>query len=405
MTPQISVVIVSRARGPDLARCLLSLSFQTCPDFEVIVVGDRAAQQAVIAGPGLARVGFVPFEELNIAAARNAGMAAARAPLVAFLDDDAVAEPCWLDGLRAALQDPGIALAAGYVRGPDGLAFQWCGEWLSPWGLSRAMDPAPETSGPVKFEGDEVPGAMGTSFAVRRASAQRIGGFDPRFRYYLEDSDLVLRLAAAGHGIAYAPRAQVHHNLAAGPYRCANRVPRSLFEIGRSAAHFTQTHAAEAATVALAAHRARQRARLLRAMVAGHCLPDQVWSLLRSFDRGAQAANRGAEMQPAAEPVQRAKTTFLPHSEAQSRPKPLWLVARGQSDIRAFADAEKAVEERRVVSVLVPVGRFARARVSFREPGLWIHEIPVITRQSTADRRIVDKFHGDYTDIRVVNKL
>lgn len=246
---------------------------------------------------------------------------------------------------------------------------------------------------------------MGTNFAVKRDIARRIGGFDPRFRYYLEESDLVLRLAAAGHEIAYAPRAQVHHSLAVGPYRCANRVPRTLFEIGRSAAHFAQTHAAEAASEALAAHRALQRDRLLRAMVSGRCLPDQVWSLLLSFDRGARTANRGSGTVQPSPPVKPAKTAFSSRSLPQSPPEPLWFVARSPSDKRAFADAEKAVGERRVVSLLVPVSRFARARVSFQEPGLWVHEIPVNTRQSAADRRIVDKFHGDYTDIRVVNKL
>ncbi|MDD9717128.1 glycosyltransferase [Dinoroseobacter sp. PD6] len=408
MTPQASVVIVSRGRGPELARCLLSLEFQTCPRFEVIVVGDRAARQAVVAGPGLARVGFAPFEAANIAAARNAGVAAARAPVVAFLDDDAVAEPCWLAGLIAALQVPGVGLAAGYVRGPDGLAFQWRGEWLTPEGLSRPMTPVPEVPGHVFAQDGAVPGAMGTNFAVAAKALRAVGGFDARFRYFLDESDLVLRLAAAGQGVAYAPRAQVHHSLAPGPYRRADRLPRSLVAVGRSAALFAATHAPDAVADAVAAHRERQRTRLVRAMVAGRCLPDQVWSLLRSFDRGVAQANR-VPVPPPETSFEKAGRLFSQDAAARSASagavEAVWLIAQGRGDPRAFAAAERAAEAGGVATVVIPAGRLSRPQVVFRAPGLWLHNLPLSKRQMTANRHVLDHLQAEYSDIRVGNHV
>ena len=97
-----------------------------------------------------------------------------------------------------------------------------------------------------------------------------LGGFDPAFHYFLDETDLNMRLARAGHATAIAPLAEVHHGFAANALRAANRVPRDLFDIGARWAVFHRKHLPEAAR---ASHwhelRAAERARLLRHRGAG----------------------------------------------------------------------------------------------------------------------------------------
>ena len=121
--PAASVIVVSRHRAAALGRCLMALAQQDHPQIEVIVVADPEGLAAAKAtGLALKRV---LFDEANISAARNLGLAAAAAPVVAFIDDDAVAEPTWISRLCAAFADPQVVAATGFVRGRNGISYQW----------------------------------------------------------------------------------------------------------------------------------------------------------------------------------------------------------------------------------------------------------------------------------------
>ena len=133
------------------------------------------------------------------AAARNAGLAAATTPLVAFLDSDVRAEPGWLEPLLAHLADPAVGLVAPRIvalpRRCSGLAGPLRG---------RAVVAGPRP-GPGR-RSCRAPGSP-TSPARRCSSAAtRVGaGFDEDM-HVAEDVDLVLRLHAAGWRLRYEPR-------------------------------------------------------------------------------------------------------------------------------------------------------------------------------------------------------
>jgi GT2 family glycosyltransferase len=55
----------------------------------------------------------------------------------------------------------------------------------------------------------------GTNCAFRRDVLAGLGGFDPAFRYFLDETDVNLRLAEAGARTVIVPRALVHHGSAA----------------------------------------------------------------------------------------------------------------------------------------------------------------------------------------------
>jgi glycosyltransferase involved in cell wall biosynthesis len=187
---EVSVVIPTLNRWPLLERrALPSALAQEDVEFEVIVVDDGSTDQtpARLAEVADRRVRVVRHEHRQrLAAARNSGIAAARAGWVAFLDDDDVWAP---DKLRRQLD---AAAAAGadwaYARA---IAVDEAGRVVE-------LDPLPEPTevASLLLHGNFVPGG-GSAVMARTELVNRVGGFDTDLRFF-EDWDLWLRLAAHG---------------------------------------------------------------------------------------------------------------------------------------------------------------------------------------------------------------
>lgn len=278
----VSLVIVSRGRPDALRRLLSALQFQTHTSFELIVVSDQ---------PGLGTMALADqarhqhFDEANISAARNIGLRMARGAVIAFCDDDAVPDPWWLDRLTAPFSDPNVGIAGGYVRGRNGISFQWkatgtdiCGDDL-----------------PLSVAGSEVviatpqdgffPRAHGTNCAFRTEALRGIGGFDEGFRFFLDETDVCLRLGQAGWAAAIVPHAQVHHGFAESAHRTAARVPRSFFDVGASKTLFLAKHGGTS-SASMDRLRADRRAQLLELMRDGRLEPRDVPNLMDTLESG-----------------------------------------------------------------------------------------------------------------------
>jgi len=173
MNPAVSVVVPTCGRPDLLRRCVAALETQSLASdaYEIIVVDDTLTRR----GP---------------AAVRNIGWRRARAPIVAFTDDDTVPDRDWLARGLAAFA-PDIDAVTG-----------------------RIVMPLPAT--PTDYERNEQ-GLERAEFVtancfVRREVLARLGGFDESFRLpWREDSDLHFRLLEAGSRIARAPDAVVVH--------------------------------------------------------------------------------------------------------------------------------------------------------------------------------------------------
>lgn len=212
---QVSVVMPTHKRPDLLDRCLGAVLAQAFDRhvYEVVVVDDApgddgtpseartlveaVARQAAASGGPVVR--YVPNTgpAHGPAAARNRGWQAARAPIVAFTDDDTQPEPQWLaQGLAAMV--PGVDAAWGHV-------------WM----------PIPAV--PTDYERD-AKGLEGAEFVtancfVRRAALVRVGGFDERFRLaWREDSDLHFSLLSQGCTVVPAPAARVLHPVRPAPW-------------------------------------------------------------------------------------------------------------------------------------------------------------------------------------------
>jgi GT2 family glycosyltransferase len=230
----VSVIIVSRARPDALRRCLSAVDQLQYRPFEVVVVACPQGVAVTEEADVLRDLKCIAFDEANISAACNLGLTHAAGEIVAFIDDDAVPEPQWLHHLVAPAARSDVAAMGGYVRGRNGISFQYKARTLDAQGtpMDVEIDPlqatvlVPPKGRAIKTEG--------TNMAFRRDALIAIGGFDHAFRFYLDETDVNMRLARAGYATALVPLAQVHHGFAASAMRRADRAPRDLYEIGAS---------------------------------------------------------------------------------------------------------------------------------------------------------------------------
>lgn len=365
----VSVVIVSHNRAQVLRRCLLGVSQLRYPRFEVVVVADAAGRAALRGLPFAAQAKLIAFEEANISAARNAGIAAAAGDVVAFLDDDAVPEPTWLTHLVAAFADPAVAAAGGYVRGRNGISFQSRAATVDGEGREVPLDLDPGRITLLTARPGRAIKTEGTNMAVRRAVLADLGGFDPRYRFFLDETDLNLRLAERGAVTALVPLAQVHHGFAVSARRRADRAPRDLSEIGASWAVFLSRHCPEAHRAEVWADiQARERRRLLRHMVAGRLEPHDVTRLLAGLRTG-HAKGRARQPVPQ-EPLPEPGTPFRPVS-LRPDARSVLLAGRAWARRRLHQQARIELSAGNTVTLFrfSPTALFHRVR--FAEDGIW----------------------------------
>ena len=242
----VSVIVSTLDRAQWLDRALCALAAQRHPDFEVIVVaGPCKDGTAEVLARHVDRVQITTCRRANLSASRNRGLRLARGDIVAFLDDDAVPEPDWLERLSAPYADPQVGGVGGYIRDHTGVAYQCKVVVADRFGRSREVGdlkrarPDPAGRGVERYLS-----LTGTNSSFRRAALLAIGGFDEAYAYFLDETDVCLRLAEAGWRLAVAPEAEVHHAYAPSAQRRADRAPLSLAACARSTAYFAWRNAA-----------------------------------------------------------------------------------------------------------------------------------------------------------------
>ena len=177
-TALVSVVVVSRERPQLLLRCLASLAQLDYHPFEIIVVSDPKGADAVEMSEFSDLVKLMRFDQSNISAARNVGIEHAAGEIVAFIDDDSVAEPLWLANLVAPICEKVAVASGGFVIGRNGISFQWTAHTVNELGQSQSVDV--DVPSVVPFAKTE-----GTNMAFRRDVLIDIGGFDEAYRFYM----------------------------------------------------------------------------------------------------------------------------------------------------------------------------------------------------------------------------
>ncbi|MFF8934925.1 glycosyltransferase [Streptomyces paradoxus] len=223
--PFTSVVVATRERAGQLARALDSLLAQDHPRFEIVVVDNApvtSETRELIERKYADRVRYVHEPVPGLAGAHNAGLDAVRGEVVAFTDDDVVADPRWLTELSAPFAaDDGLGCCTGLIL-PARLTTPAQVLLESHGGFAKGF--TPRTYDPARPPGDEplfpfTAGRFGSgaNMAFRTAVLRSVGGFDPATGAGTaarggDDLYGFVRVLAQGHRLRYTPYALVWHH-------------------------------------------------------------------------------------------------------------------------------------------------------------------------------------------------
>ena len=214
--PLLSAVVCTRNRTSTLGDAIRSLVDQEYPDdaYGIIVVDDGSTDDtpAVVASfdtGGRPEVRYIRQEPGGLSRARNRAIEASRGEIVCFIDDDAVAEPDWLE-----------AIAQGSQRYPEASCFS--GRILLRLeakpprmcvhgGLATLLDPGDE-----ERVGER---AKGANLAIRRSAFERVGLFNVELVWRGDEDNWQDRLAEAGGTVVYLPGSVVWHRRIASDLR------------------------------------------------------------------------------------------------------------------------------------------------------------------------------------------
>jgi GT2 family glycosyltransferase len=211
---RISVVICAYTmdRWNTLVAAVRSCELQTLKPDEVIVIIDYNEELRARATQEFKGVYVLANESTKgVSGARNTGVAASSGDIVAFLDDDAYADPDWLEQLTLPMTDPEVAGVGGWIL-PHWPAAPpaWFPETFL-WILGCSYAGLPETNFPIR-------NPIGASMAIHRRVFQTVGGFTEGIGRIgvtplgCEETELCIRYTAAypGQHFVMARDAIVH---------------------------------------------------------------------------------------------------------------------------------------------------------------------------------------------------
>jgi len=237
MMPEASVIVLNYNRAELTAGAVESLLAQKAVKPEVIVIdnGSTDGSPEKIAKRFQNQITLVRnSENRGFSPACNQGFALAKSKWVALMNNDAVADEWWL---RNSLSRAGTGDKIGVVipkivnhfdrQKLDGIGV---GFWLD--GLSRARHRGePDGAG---WDGDSPQIFSGCACLLRRQMVEELGGFDPGFFAYSEDSDLGIRSYLSGWQSVFAPEAVVYHRYSGTSAGQAGYSPLKLYYVERN---------------------------------------------------------------------------------------------------------------------------------------------------------------------------
>ncbi|MEU3143933.1 MULTISPECIES: glycosyltransferase family 2 protein [unclassified Streptomyces] len=223
--PFASVVVATRERAGQLTRALDSLLAQDHPHFETVVVDNAPVSDEtrdLVQRKYGERVRYVREPVPGLATAHNTGLAHALGEVIAFTDDDVVADARWLTELTAPFAaDPGLGCATGLIlparlRTPAQVLLESHGGFAKGF-TPTTYDPQDPPRDEPLFPFTAGRFGSGANMAFRTEVLRAVGGFDPATGAGTparggDDLYGFVRVLAQGHRLRYTPRALVWHH-------------------------------------------------------------------------------------------------------------------------------------------------------------------------------------------------
>jgi len=286
----IAVVYPTCGRPEFLQRSIESLLCGTSTPAEVVVVDQSGQSETAQMLERIAdsRIVHVLSSERGLSRARNLGLSSSKSPIVAFLDDDCLPPPFWIENARALMkEEPGSSIWAGtvvyddrYLRQPENPFMATVRGGRDPW----RYDPT-----------------GGNSF-IRRELFDRIGLYDPLLGQGssfpgAEDGDLVFRALDSGMQITYSNRLRCFHI----PWRKGDEKLQNRFNYGSGVGAFLAKHSASGNGTIMAYVFARHfLKKLLKVPYHRIVGPRNEYDRAMAYSRGLIAGFRGWRKQAAA---------------------------------------------------------------------------------------------------------
>jgi glycosyltransferase involved in cell wall biosynthesis len=223
MDMKFSIVVCTFNRSASLRRMLKSLQDLVIPDHitcEVIVVDNHSDDDTRLVVEETAKhftseIRYVFEDKKGLSHARNRGIKEAGGEIIAFTDDDVIADKHWIQNIDRAFKEYADAACAG-------------GKILPVWEIPRPKWLKPDLYGYLALldKGDssaymDALDIWGANFAVKSEMFKKYGLFDtnlgrtPAKLYSGEEAEFLLRLQNAGEKILYYPLSIIHHHIPA----------------------------------------------------------------------------------------------------------------------------------------------------------------------------------------------
>lgn len=214
-TPKVAVVVLNYKGWRDSIKCVKSLFKQTYSQFHIVLIENgshdgSAEELAKLKDPRLTYIeqavntGFTGGVNIGIRWAIDRGY-----DYVALLNNDAHAEPDWLEKLVDAMIRTQASIVTGLLLSADGKYIDDAGDEYSTWGIpSLRVEGKPVSEAP---DSGFVFGATGGATLYKTSLFKEIGLFDEVFFAYNEDVDIDWRTQLAGHRIYYEKSAVAYH--------------------------------------------------------------------------------------------------------------------------------------------------------------------------------------------------
>ena len=242
LTVTVTVATWANARWDVLCSAIAGIWAQTCPPDALIVVVDHndvvlARARAQFAGPSTRVVASTGAQ--GVSGSRNTAVDLTDTDLVAFLDDDAVPEPTWLEHLVEQFAEPSVMIAGGWAEPV------WETErppWWPPdfdWVVGCSYQGQPTVA-------TDVRNPLGCSMLIRRSVFERVGPFSSELGRVgakpvgADETELCVRLSRADPAarVRWVPESRVRHHVTAQRATLAYFLARCEAE-GRSKAALT----------------------------------------------------------------------------------------------------------------------------------------------------------------------
>jgi GT2 family glycosyltransferase len=213
-TASIIICAYAEQRWAALLEAVESIEHQTHGASEVIVVIDHNPELLSRARSALPHAQVIESEGApGLSAARNSGVSVAGGEIIAFLDDDAIAAPTWLEEIVRAFEDPEV-IGVGGVADPkwsEGAAPGWLPSEFY-WVIGCSYRGLPAETSPIR-------NPIGATMSFRSSVFDRVGGFSDgigrvgRTPLGCEETEFSIRARKAfpEGAVLHVPAARVEH--------------------------------------------------------------------------------------------------------------------------------------------------------------------------------------------------